>query len=144
MKKIIVFFSMVLLIVSIFFIYSGQKEYEKITLKIKGVSFYTDIADNDIKRIRGLSHRYSLADNSAMLFVFDEPAIRKFWMKDMFFPIDIIWLNENKEIIHIEKNISPSTYPKSFGPDLKSLYVIEVSSGTSEKLSLSIGEKIEF
>jgi len=49
-----------------------------------------------------------------MLFVFEEPKIRSFWMKDMSFPIDIIWVDEGLEIVGIEKRISPNTYPKTF------------------------------
>jgi hypothetical protein len=109
-----------------------------------GKTFSAEISDKQYLLERGLSYRKSIDDNKAMLFVFPKPDSYKFWMKDMNFPIDMIWLGTGKKIVHIEKNVSPETYPKAFGPNSPSMYVIEVKAGTSDTLGLSIGQSVDF
>ena len=94
------------------------------------------------ERMKGLSGRESLPDNKAMLFVFDEYSKHNFWMKDMNFPIDIVWLDNFGEVVYLEKDLSPDTFPKSFGPDKPSLYVIEFSSGIVSKINLLVGDRV--
>ena len=81
----------------------------------------------------------SLADNTIMFFTFERPGKYSFWMKDMKFPIDIIWLDENYNIIHMENNIYPNTFPKTFYSKTDSLYVIEGNIDFIEKNKLRIG-----
>jgi uncharacterized protein len=87
------------------------------------------IADSPREWERGLSGRKSLKSDEGMLFVFPEPTTPAFWMKDMRFAIDIIWLDENKKIVDIERNISPDTYPKKFSPPVPVRYVLETNPG---------------
>ena len=119
-------------------------EYKTTTLTLSGEVFTTQIADTGVLRERGLSYRNALSQNEAMLFVFEEPGKYLFWMKDMNFSIDIIWLDSSKHMIYVEKNLSPNTYPKAFGPDEQSQYVIEVSAGTFDRLRLHVGDQILF
>jgi len=82
-----------------------------------------------------------------MLFFLEEPRKASFWMKNMHFPIDIIWLDENFTIVHIEKTLSPCTstfYCPSYTPLKESLYVLETIAGFSNKHNIKIGEKIDF
>ncbi|MFA6341035.1 MAG: DUF192 domain-containing protein, partial [Candidatus Paceibacterota bacterium] len=74
-----------------------------------------DIADDDCKRSLGLSGRRSLKDDEGMLFIFDKVGNYGFWMKDMLFPIDIIWADADLNVVGIEKDALPSTYPEVFG-----------------------------
>src|SRR3989344_1119926 len=98
-----------------------------------------EIADTSASRTMGLSGKTHLPSGSGMLFVFDHPDYYTFWMKDMKFPIDIIWIDENRQIVHIEKEVAPETYPKSFRPSRKSLYVLEVEAGLVRENNISIG-----
>ncbi len=107
-------------------------------------AFNLEVADSNEERIRGLSYRSSLEESSALLFVFDSEERHGIWMKDMFFSIDIVWLDKDKKIIHIEKNISPETFPKVFRPKSDSLYVIELSAGSADKSNIKIGDIIKF
>lgn len=93
------------------------------------------------QRQKGLSGRSSLAPDRAMLFVFDAESRRCIWMKDMQFPIDIVWLNGNKKIVAIERNVSPATYPSSFCHD-DSHYVLEFAAGAVDAAGLRIGEHV--
>ena len=79
-----------------------------------------------------------------MIFEFPEEDFHSFWMKDMKFPIDIAWLDKNKKIIHIEKDVSPKTYPKIFNPAVLSLYALEISSGFLNKNNIKIGDFVAF
>lgn len=103
-----------------------------------------EVADTDFLRERGLSYRASLAPQTGMLFVFDAPGNLKFWMKDMNFPLDIIWLDADKKVVHIEQSVSPSTYPQSFGPEIPTQYVIELNAGEAKALGLSRGDTVRF
>jgi hypothetical protein len=79
-----------------------------------------------------------------MLFVFDKEGYYGFWMKEMNFPIDIAWLDKDKKITLIEKNVLPETYPQIFNPKSKNLYVLETKAGFFEKFGIKIGDFAEF
>ena len=110
-----------------------------------GNTLYTlEIADTDLLREKGLSYRPSLDTHTGMLFVFTVPGTLKFWMKDMNFPIDMIWLDADKKVVHIEHSLSPSTYPQSFGPEIPTQYVIEIPAGEAAKVGLTVGDIVSF
>ncbi len=118
-------------------------EYEKGELKINTETLKVDIADDDCKRTLGLSEKESL-DNEGMFFVFEKVGNYGFWMKDMNFPLDILWFNDNFEVVGIEKNLSPDTYPKSFGENYFAKFVLEISAGGSDRYNIKVGDKIIF
>jgi uncharacterized membrane protein (UPF0127 family) len=104
-------------------------------------SITLDIADSDEEKVQGLSGVLSIPKNHAMLFVFDENKEHGIWMKDMNFALDIVWLNSYSEVIYIERNISPDTFPKVFGPQKPSKYVLEFNAGFVSKNSIKVGDK---
>jgi len=104
--------------------------------------FAVDIANTEKLREKGLSHRETLNKDSGMIFIFDEPVISRFWMKDMNFPIDIIWVDTDLKISGIEKNISPETYPEIFSPKSPSQYVLEIKGGRSEEVGIKVGDPL--
>jgi uncharacterized membrane protein (UPF0127 family) len=63
-------------------------------------------------------------------------------MKGMLFSIDMIWLNSDKEVIYIQKNVSPDTYPKGFAPNGDALYVLELKAGTADRLDIKQGDPV--
>ncbi len=135
----------VLLIGFLFFNYykSEQKMvYDKGVINIGSNSFFVEIADDELTRAKGLSDRKTIFSNQGMLFVFEQSGIYGFWMKDMLFDIDIIWIDQNFVINHIEKNISPDTYPKLFYSNTESMYVLELLSGSVDKFNIKIGDKV--
>lgn len=107
------------------------------TLKLK-------VLDTDALRIKGLSGTARLAPDEGMLFVFDQPGYHGIWMKDMNYPIDIVWLDQFKKIIYIEKNISPDTYPQVFIPTTEDMYVVEVNAGFLDTHNIKIGDELKF
>ena len=122
-KGVVIFTCLVL--AGLGYVYALEERHE--IKELEGIRYY--IADTDEKRISGLSNFKPLKDHEAMLFVFEEPAKYNFWMKDMNFSIDIIWLNEKREIITVYEGVTPDTYPQIFSPDKSALYVIEGNAG---------------
>ena len=111
---------------------------------INNVELETMISKNSNERSIGLSQHLSLANNEAMLFVFDVSSVYSFWMKDMDFPIDIFWLNENKEVVFIKENAQPSDYPQSYKPTSKALYVLETVKGFADTHEIEIGNQFSW
>ena len=110
------------------------------------------IADTDPRRMRGLMFETEsfLADDKGMLFVFDEPGNRSMWMKNMQFHLDIIWFNENGNVVSIEKNVPPCITPvevmscKSVGVSADNAkYVLELTSGYVDEYSITEDSKLE-
>ena len=121
-----------------------SRKSEISTVIVGGKEFVVDLANTDAKREKGLSGSSPLDENSGMLFVFDKPGNYGFWMKDMLYPIDIIWIGSDMKVTGIEKSLSPNTYPTTFSPGTSSLYVLEVASGQSQTLGLEIGDSVKF
>lgn len=143
-----VFLIFILITIGIYLSFPKQKQicgvYEKGFIEIGQKILKVDIADNDCKRILGLSYRKSISDNEGMFFIFENIDRHGFWMKDMSFPIEIIWLDKDFVVTDIEANVLPDTFPKIFYPkDENALYVLEINALMSKKLDLNIGEKIK-
>lgn len=109
--------------------------YEAI-LVVGGIRIPITIANTDAEKQLGLSGTASLPINQGKLFVFNSPSKPGFWMKDMNYGLDLIWLDENLRIVDITKDIYPESYPKVFYPKENVLYVLEVNAGFSKKHNL--------
>lgn len=104
-------------------------------------SFVVSVADTEEARHQGLSNTPSLPAGTGKLFVFEQSARYSFWMKDMNYPIDIIWLAGDKRVVHIEENVAPDTYPEqSFKPASVARYVLEVNAGVSSQEGIKVGD----
>lgn len=86
---------------------------------------------------KGLSGTKQLAPGQAMLFVFGGDEKWSIWMKDMNYPIDIVWLDANKTVVYMAKNVSPDTYPQSFQPNKPARYVVELAAGTIDQRAIA-------
>jgi uncharacterized protein len=114
------------------------------TAKINGKTISLIVVDTEELREVGLGNRASLPADQAMLFVFDAPDTYEFWMKDMKFPIDIIWLDKDFKIVHIESDIAPETYPdETFMSETPALYVLEANALFAQQNNLKIGDTVE-
>ncbi len=98
---------------------------------------------SDEQRVQGLSGRKSMIDTQGMLFVFDKPIKSCFWMKDMNFGLDIIWLDHDKKIVQIDRGVTPESYPKNFCPGHAAQFVIEVNDGIANQAGLSVGQTLK-
>ena len=113
-----------------------------------GTLITVEIAATGTEREIGLMHRTSLAPNSGMLFVFPSDATQRFWMKDTLIPLDMVWIDSQKRVIHIEKNAAPCPVIRrecpSYGPDAPARYVLELSSGAADRLGIKPGTNLTF
>jgi uncharacterized membrane protein (UPF0127 family) len=108
---------------------------------------YAEVVDTPASREQGLSGRSELKDDEGMLFIFEHPGKYGFWMKDMTFPIDIIWINQDGVVVHIEREVTPDSYfnfnpPKTFVNTPEAKYVLELANGGSEKYGIYLGTKV--
>ncbi len=110
---------------------------------IGGKKLKVDVADTEESREEGLSDRKSLGQDEGMLFIFEESGLYAFWMKDMNFSIDIIWISADNKIVYIQKNATPDSYPKAFSPGKQAKYVLEVATGFSDKNNLKEGDSMQ-
>lgn len=100
------------------------------TLTFSEQTFAVQLADTPDLRARGLSGVPRLASSTGMLFVFDESAPREFWMKEMRFPLDVVWMNEEWRVVGITRNATPDSFPARFPSPGPIRYALEVPAGT--------------
>ena len=112
----------------------------------KGVKIPVEVADTLKKRSLGLGKRTSLKKGWGMLFVFEKLKPHRFWMKDMQFPLDIIWL-DNHRIVHIIHNAKPSNSkgePEVMTSPVPVNFVLEIAAGRAAKFRLKTGQRMKF
>ncbi len=109
----------------------------------KIMSIDIEVAQSAYEIERGLMHRRSLPANGGMLFIFDRADYRTFWMKNTYLSLDIIYLNEEKEIIRISKETTPLS-ERSIPSGGKAMYVVEVLAGFTDAYQIHIGDHIDF
>jgi len=128
---------------AVMFISEQSKPHADVTLK--GAAFKARVVSTPEDRDKGLSGTKSLDKNSAMLFVFEKDDTWGIWMKDMVIPIDIIWLDADKEVVFIVKRADPSSYPYTTYRSTKpARYVLEVPAGTVDSKNIRSGDKALF
>lgn len=104
-------------------------------IQFGGRQFSIEVADSDAMRAKGLGGRSGISADEALLFVFDESGKHCFWMKDVSFPIDIVWFNESLDVVDSELSVAPETYPETtFCPDEPARYVLEIKGGEVNNL----------
>lgn len=116
----------------------------RVTMRLGDAVLTAQVARTDAEREKGLSGVTHLGKNDAMLFVFDGDGKPGMWMKDMKIPIDIIWLDADKKVVYIAKNVSPDTYPEVFTPKIDARYVVEVAAGTVEADNIAVNRTALF
>lgn len=121
----------------------------KLLVTIEDINIPIELADDPEERILGLSGRESLEAESGLLFVFEDQNVRpKFWMKDMNFAIDIIWIDDNiivqiDSAVEPEEDGTPDSQLKLYIPNQEIDYVLEVNSGFSENNEIEIGNTVD-
>jgi uncharacterized protein len=113
-----------------------------------GVIIHAELANTPQKRAEGLMYREQLADDRGMLFTFPQAQAWVFWMKNTKISLDLIWINEKKQVVHIEQNVPICTRTDDscpqYRPNEGALYVLELAAGRAEKLKLQRGAKLQF
>jgi uncharacterized membrane protein (UPF0127 family) len=103
------------------------------------------VADSEM-RAQGLMFRDHLRPNTGMLFLFPSDGEYAFWMKNTLIPLDIIWIDVNKNIVHIKHDVPPCKIDDcpSYPPGVQSRYVLELAAGEAKKHNLKVGDRLTF
>ncbi len=111
-----------------------------------GKEISVEVADTVEKRSLGLGKRSGLENGWGMLFVFEKRKQHGFWMKDMEFPLDIIWL-DNHRIAYILRNVQPAksgVIPLVMTPPVAGNFVLEIDAGRADELKLQVGQRLKY
>jgi len=108
--------------------------------------FQVEIASNDAQRKVGLMNRKSLDDDKGMLFVFQSSGIVNFWMKNTLIALDMVFIDSNGYIKHIERNVQPCTAVNSrdcslYGSKQSVQFVLELKGGITDKIGVKEGDR---
>jgi uncharacterized membrane protein (UPF0127 family) len=112
------------------------------TLTTKHGVIKAEVVQTNEAREQGLSGRVGLAPHTGMLFVFPSLARYGFWMKDMTFPLDIIWINDKGTIVNVIERALPEDYPTTYVNQVSAKYVLEINAGTAHDEGLYLGSKV--
>ena len=102
-----------------------------------------EIARSDPERQRGLMYRQKLDGGRGMIFLFEHPEPLKFWMKNTYIPLDMIFIGADKHVVYVEENAEPLTL-QSRGPDEDTQFVLEVPGGWSRAHGVERGVAVKF
>lgn len=110
-------------------------EFPRGSVALDGKVLEVQIADTDLRRKSGLMFQEQLPYDQGMLFIFDELGSYSMWMRNMQFPLDMIWFDADGKVVHIEEDVPPcktaletATCP-STGTNKEALYILEVTAG---------------
>ena len=147
--KIKIIFAILFLVFLVIFIFmqnSKNKDSDFATIKINNNVLQVEIAKSLLSQKKGLSDRDSLAQDRGMLFIYDDNRIRNFWMKDMRFALDVLWISDNK-VVGLTENIPFSLENdqiRRFVSPVEADMVLEVNAGYIAKNGLKMGDSIDF
>lgn len=119
--------------------------FEQLQVRVNDRTIIADLAVTGVDRQQGLSGRSALGEDEGLFFVFTHDSRHKFWMKEMNFPIDIIWLDRNLKVVGIKENALPESYPDEvFEPQYgDARYVLEVNAGFVEQEGIAANTQFE-
>ncbi|NTW27368.1 MAG: DUF192 domain-containing protein [Candidatus Moranbacteria bacterium] len=114
---------------------------EVVSIKLHEKTFRAEVVTSQQAMAKGLGQRDDLCENCGMLFEFPKAAKHSFWMKDMRFPLDIIWITQGK-IVYIEKNVQ-STFLETITPPENADMVLEINAGIVDQLGVKVGDVVK-
>ena len=107
--------------------------------------YHLRVADTEAKRVQGLSGVEKLKSNGGLLMKFDTEEKWGIWMKDMKIPIDILWINDEKMIVYIVKNVAPEiSTNETFRPKANARFVVELPAGSVDRAGIKTGTLADF
>lgn len=147
--KVILIIAIVVAIILLAWVLNEKQKDRKVVFyqnNDKTTEISVKIADEPLEREKGLMYQKALPENRGMLFVFPKEDYYSFWMKNTLIPLDIIFLNKNKNIVSIIKNVPPckNDFCPLYQPKEKSQYVIEVNAGFCDKYNIHERTRVKF
>ncbi len=111
-----------------------------------GSGVHIEVAADDETRAQGLMFRDRVAEGTGMLFLFAEPGDFPFWMKNTLVPLDMIWLDDQHRVVHVEHDVPPCKADPcpSYPPHAIAKYVLELGAGQAAKHRIANGSTLKF
>lgn len=147
-NKVIIIFGLLLIIFGavVFFQFSnkatGMKPNAKVIIGTH--TFNVEVAKTSKDQQIGLTKYNNLKDDQGMLFIFEQPDMYTFWMKNMKFSIDIIYIKNDTVVSTIQKAAPAATEPTIYRPEAPSDKVLEINAGLVKKYNIKTGDKVKF
>jgi uncharacterized membrane protein (UPF0127 family) len=120
---------------------------EVIPLKLpSGKTLQAEVMIKDEDRMMGLMFRPALPLDRGLLFVFEAKDFHGIWMKNCKFPIDIVWLDEDRQVVHLAEAVPPCKADPCpvYQPMKKAAYVVELNAGQARREKATLGSRLEF
>jgi uncharacterized protein len=137
-RFLLIFLGLPVVIIALF-LSLGARNYA--IVNVNGKNFFAEVVDDAEKLQKGLGDREKICHSCAMLFDFEKKSRWNFWMKEMKFDLDIIWISDLR-VAHIEKNVS-SESKKVMSPEVEADSVLEINAGLSDKFGFGVGDEIK-
>jgi uncharacterized membrane protein (UPF0127 family) len=125
---------------------TAQREARRAEVRFPGGRvLQAEIADTPERTARGYMYRERVGENEGMVFVFPTPGFHPFWMKNTLVPLDILWMDAEFQVVHIERSVPPCEADPcpAYGPLRVARYVLEVRGGTAAAEGLAVGDRIQ-
>lgn len=123
-------------------------EFPQGTIRVDDVVVQVQIADTEPRRVLGLMHQNELPYDQGMIFIFDSVGQYSLWMRNVQFPLDMIWFDKDGVVVHIEERVPPCltaleamTCP-SIAPEVDALYILEATGGFVEMHNIQLGSQL--
>lgn len=143
MTWVLIIFTLLLVAAAAFYVIWPHIQ-PHVTVRIGDGVYKASIAKTNEERIKGLSGTTSLRQDQGLLMVYETDEKWPIWMKDMNYPIDIIWLDSNKKIVYIVKNAPPDSYPEKFVPKKEARYILELPAGSVAQKNINVDLEASF
>jgi len=139
-------FLFLLLAVPLVFLGCNAADKKHDTVCIHEHCYSVEVAADQEALLTGLMHRDHLDRNSGMLFIFSRATKHSFWMKNTLIPLDMIWMDHAREVVHIEEDVPPCKQEPCprYIPDRDALYVLELNAGEVKKVGIREGDSFRF
>ena len=146
MGKICKIVLIVLILLVVFAVIYFFKKEDSFSVCFRESCFDMEVALSPDEIQKGLMSRKELDYDKGMIFIFDDISIHPFWMKNTLIPLDMVWLNEEKEAVFISENNQPCSEDQCLvvTPDKDSKYVLEFLAGIVDNIDLKIGDEVDF
>lgn len=147
-KRVIFLVLMALLLISGAMMFNAPKQTEIIEVRFpSGAKLQAEVADTPEKLLFGLAFREGLPEDGAMIFLFEQSGLHKVWTKGFKFPVDLIWVDESKQIVYVKEAAMPCVEdpcPWHGPPPENARYVIEANMGFIQKAEATVGSELIF
>jgi uncharacterized protein len=147
-KRIFFLLVMAFLLISGALLFNAPEQTQVININFpNGAVLKAEVADTPEKLLFGLAFRNTLPPDEGMVYIFGESGPHRVWTKEFQFPVDVIWVDESKKVVHIIEKAPPcikSQCPWYGPPPRDARYIIEANAGFAEQAEVELGAQLKF